>query len=335
MQTDRQPLIPRKSLRLIDHFHTVFALIIVLPLAIGVYLAQEANLLGRLSVDRNVIFLFLIVAIIIAALAMIRALFERVANISQRLEGALNGEGFNVSVHSQTSEIRSIEETFSTLYKRYEGATRALEGLVQELSAANQLAEITHLGMGNRALMQTLLDKSMGVLQAEAGALLLYDKHDGSFRCLGNKRQKSNGLPETWMSYLHILAHEVMGCRSPIGVRDVTADPRWQARAGLGEAPRSCLATAICAGHDVIGMIALFDKAEQAHFLPEDEMVLSILVHEVGSALENSRLRRAIRLYRQRLEEKNKALLQAQEGCKRLAAEISSLKQPPQSSAPT
>lgn len=73
-------------------------------------------------------------------------------------------------------------------------------------------------------------------------------------------------------------------------------------------------------------MIALFNKEGQAHFLPEDEMVLSILVHEVGSALENSRLRKAIRLYRKRLEDKHKALMIAQKEGKRMAAQLAELR---------
>lgn len=209
---------PRRPLRLMDHFHTVFALVVVLPLAVGVYLAQEYDLIGRLSLDHNTVLVLLIVAIIVAALALIRSLFEHMASISQRLERVVNDEAPLPASQSQVSEIRSIEDAFATLYKRYEGATHALEGLVRELSAANQLAEITHLGMGNLALMQTLLEKSMAVLQVEAGVLLLYDKHAGSFRCIASKSRHGRELPEAWLAYLRVLAHEVMGCRSPVAV---------------------------------------------------------------------------------------------------------------------
>lgn len=309
----------QQMIRLREQYEILFALIVVIPLAVGTYVAWEHRLLGKLGFDQNTFLFLATFALVGASFSYLRKLFYQVSQISSVLKQAAAGKAVEIEIPTQIEELREIEDAFRVLQRRYEKANRALYELIQELDAAKQLAEITYLGMGNLALIKSILEKAVGMLHATSGIVLLYNKNAGSFRRLSARHEDGQPIPEGWLKFVESLANEAMDGRRPLRIKQIGKDPRW--RDTWGSPPRSCLVLSVGSGYEAIGVIALFDKKGHDAFPKEDEIILSILVNEVANALECSRLKHALQRCQTRLQEERQKCAEVVRERDRLAKE--------------
>ncbi|MGQ9502700.1 MAG: GAF domain-containing sensor histidine kinase [Anaerolineae bacterium] len=191
----------------------------------------------------------------------------------------------------------------------------------EHFSALEVIQRIAHSLVSDVSLdelLEEILRSAVSIVKASAGALLLLDKTTDELVFEVIEGGAGSSLKKTRMPADKGIAGWVATHGEPLIVHDVTQDERFYSRISLEfDFPaHSILCVPLIVRGNVIGVLEVLNKANNAKFMAEDRDLLTILAAQSAVAIENARLYQNLR------EEHNRLVAVEAEVRHRLARDI-------------
>jgi GAF domain-containing protein len=168
---------------------------------------------------------------------------------------------------------------------------------VQELRQALELAFVTGIiasPVTYTRLLEMIVETATKVIAAEASALFLLDEETQELTCEVVSGGGGPGLKTFRLPVGHGIVGYVAATGQPLAIADAESDARRATHISesLGFTPHSILCVPMFYNDQVIGVLELCDKRDDAAFTLEDTESLSLFANLVAVAIEMSRAQR-------------------------------------------
>ena len=180
--------------------------------------------------------------------------------------------------------------SFNHLMKRFDKTTTELQRRVFELLTIKAMTEEAFLKLDTDGLLNLLLEKSMAVAQARIGSVFLVDATQQRFHVIASRGMGFDLSKDAFLEINTSLARSVLSERKPVLVENIETDPRTLKKNDPKYGPPSFLSLPIFANGSLIAVMNLSHKKTGEVFGQDDEHILSIMITEIGFALDNARL---------------------------------------------
>lgn len=169
----------------------------------------------------------------------------------------------------------------------------AAERRALQLDILNQVSRAVNQTLDLDKLLQLIMEKSLELLDAEAGSLLLADDDAEALTfevVLSPVGNQLHGIQVTVSG--GSIVGTVASKRQPLIVNDVLADPRWDTSFDqtTGFQTRNLICVPMISHDRLVGVIELVNKHAPACFSEEDTELLSSFAAQAAIAIENARL---------------------------------------------
>jgi signal transduction histidine kinase len=284
-------------------------LVIGLPFLIVVYSIYST---GRIQLNiSQMLIIALTLVLILAGLMVLRQIFDKflaVTNIINKKEGS---DQLLIEMQKDTTELHDISVSFSTLMKNFEESTEELKRRVFELFAIKELNEIASKSLDFRELLNALLEKAMAVTTSEIGSVFMVDSKKERFRVVASKGLQSVPREGSYINFDKSSVRQVVSSKKPLLVQNLDIDPRTLNTNDPQYKPPSFLCMPIFARKQLIAVLILSTWRDKQVSDSTDEQILSIMIGEIGFALENALLHSKIERHAKRLQNRTLELTNA------------------------
>jgi two-component system cell cycle sensor histidine kinase/response regulator CckA len=292
------------------HLVIVEFLVVVIPFLSLFYIFSIKHFLLETS---QMILIALTLVLILSGLVILRQIFDRFSLLAISLQEAKKGEKALMPLQRDTGERPEIVGSFNRLMNRLEEITTELRQGTFSLLNIRELTEVVRKGRDSDELLNMLLEKSMNVTKAQIGSVLLAESDRNRFRVvaargteLGSKRGSHINIHDTLLDY-------VVSQRRSLLVQDIENDPRTRRVNNPRYGAPSFLSMPIFAGESLLGVLNLACKEMEQIFDPHDEDIVSIMVGEIGFAMDNAQLHSQALEHVKDLQERTVELTRANE----------------------
>ncbi len=177
---------------------------------------------------------------------------------------------------------------------------------VEELSTLNQIGSAIGSTMNLSEVIELIVRESVRNLNGEQAAVMLLKQGDQSdpFQTIArDARSAEDAVPFRFGQQLTgwMLKH-----RKPLLINDLASDERFRAVAGEDFPIRSLLSVPLRAKGQMVGLLNVFNKRDEAGFTREDERLLAIIASQSSQIVENVRLYDELRRRSRELEDSEK-----------------------------
>jgi signal transduction histidine kinase/CheY-like chemotaxis protein len=297
----------REKLSLIE------TLVFGLPFVSILYLGHQ----GHISLDGGqIVFLAFLLLVVLAGLVMLRQFFDRFLEFTSVVRKAAAGQIELMDAVRQTGDLAEVAGAFSSFFDKLESTNEDLARKVQSLSVMRELLHLTNHTDDFDILLKSLLDKAMILAEAEIGSVFATDPESGWLRLVHYKAPVEGQIREFPIRADSPFMRRAMADKKPFLVRDIETDLRTLRPSAPRYGSPSFLVIPIFAGKEVAGILNLARKRTRKAFNEEDEHLLSIVVGEMGFALQNSYLTKKCNEQASLLEKTTEALQTETEGRK-------------------
>lgn len=170
------------------------------------------------------------------------------------------------------------------------------ELLLEKMHNLMEFSAIINSTLDTSHVRERAIQAAAQLLQADAGCLLLVDPDSDDLYFEVATGDKGEKLKEIRLKAGEGIAGWVVRTGEAVIINDVQGDPRFYKAADQASSyeTRSMVAVPVKSGKTVIGVLQAVNKCDM-DFTPEDLQILSSLAHQVGPAIENSRLYETVR----------------------------------------
>jgi diguanylate cyclase (GGDEF)-like protein/PAS domain S-box-containing protein len=273
-------------------------LIFALPFLVLLFIIYQSDISLNFV---HVIIIGVILVIVCAGLIILRQVFNRFFDVAMSMKKAASGDQVSMEIRNDVAELRDISVAFNRLMEKFEHTTEELSQKTFELVSIKELTEIASKILDIDEMLGLLLDKSMALTGAQIGSVYMVDAASQQFRILGMK-----GLGKDLRNYRINMADSpatyVLMEKKALLVKDADSDPRVIRKDYPECGSPSFLSMPIFIRDEVAAVLNLASKGGNGLFDTNDEQILSIMIREIGFALENAQLHSRIKLHMEDLK---------------------------------
>jgi two-component system cell cycle sensor histidine kinase/response regulator CckA len=274
---------------LTDKFNIIGSLVVVLPILIFAYIIQK----NEIALDYTQLLLFAVVLLLIlSGLLILRYVFDGMRLMVDFLKKAEKGsDAVSAAIERDVSDLGKLSAMFANLMDRFEKSTEELNQRISEINAIKEMTEVARQTLHVDELLKLVLDKAMPVVGAKNGSVFLVDSSlpEGLRFVAARSEAITEGNERT------VDDHSI--------VKRVIAD-------GRPFITPSLLSMPIYSHQQVIAVMNLANKEKGGLFSESDERILSIILGEIGFALENAVLHMQVKEQLAEIKEQNGKLEQ-------------------------
>jgi two-component system cell cycle sensor histidine kinase/response regulator CckA len=296
-------------------------LVVVIPFVILFYIFYTENVFLKYS---QIVLIALTLVLILAGLMILRQIFDRFSLIAISLKKAEGDEKALIRVQQDTAELQEITGSFNNLMNRLEKTTSELQNRVLELITIKELTEVAGRSLDIEELLNMLLEKTMAVSMAQIASVLIVESDTNRFRVVATRGLDPGPRKGSHININDTLLQHIVSEEKSLLVEDIESDPRTHKVNDLKYGAPSFLSMPIFIREDLIGILNLSRKQTQQVFDSHDEHIVSIMIGEIGFALENARLHLQVVEHVKNLEQTTAELTNAND---QLRQEITERKQ--------
>ena len=275
------------------------ALIIILPLIILSYLLYKNNFSFE---PFHLLVLALTLVLILVGLIVLRQIFDRFFMIATLIKKAERGEEYFMDMQKDTAELHEISISFNKLMKKFEETNAELKQRILELFTIKELIRISNQNLDIDDLLSILLEKVMAASRAKIGSVFMVESEKDRFRIVASKGLESGPQKNSYIKIGESLAQLAVSDRKPLLVQDIETDLRTYKSNDPKYGPPSFLSIPVFVREKVIAVLNLAYKETKQAFDLNDEQVLSIMIDEIGVALERKQAEEKVAEYSKNLE---------------------------------
>jgi GAF domain-containing protein/HAMP domain-containing protein len=250
--------------------------------------------------------LLLVLGVLVPALVVAIGVRRITSPITELIGAAqaVAGGNFGQSISTTTGdEIEDLAEQFNRMSAQLQVSYAHLERMVaertKELATLSAIAAVVSGSLDLEEILSDALDKSLQVMEVEAGAIYLLDSEAGVLTVAAQRGFSREFVAE--IDRLKVgegLSGRVAQSGQPLVVKDVSADPRLTRMVVREEGLHSLACVPIGSKGKVLGVLFAVTRGYR-EFTDQDVGLLTAIGHQVGVAIENARLFEAERWRRQ------------------------------------
>jgi diguanylate cyclase (GGDEF)-like protein/PAS domain S-box-containing protein len=303
----------RKSLEthnMRDKIVIIEALIFALPFLAILYIINR----GNYNFDLLQVIMFMGIAIfILAGMIILRQILDRVSIIATSLKRAESGNAIPIDIQKDVVELHEISVSLNNLLHKLE---QVKGELAQKSFALSTIKDLTEIIKGNLSIddqLSILLEKCMAVTGAQIGSVFMLEPETRQqslvvsksapmslstlyrFRIVAAKGPDEELKKGSLINIDSSVVKAALLERGPLLIRDISADPRTSKNNDAKYGTPSFLSMPIVTGDVVSAILNLACKEEGQLFDDNDERILSIILRDIGFALENTMLQSKIK----------------------------------------
>jgi sigma-B regulation protein RsbU (phosphoserine phosphatase) len=163
-----------------------------------------------------------------------------------------------------------------------------LRKAVDELSILNELARVISSTMNLDTVIDHVVKRSVRTAQGQQGMITLVDEEAPTEMKTLVRAQNSTSNQQQFHINQNILGWMMIN-KKPLLTNDLAGDPRFSGVKAEVDI-RSLLCVPLLVKNRLIGILAVFNKKDNAPFTEDDKRLLSIIAAQSGQILENARL---------------------------------------------
>jgi len=291
---------------LLRKFNIIGLLIIVVPVLALAYIIYHSDIDLQ---DSHGFIMAMALLLALAGLAIVRYIFsimQTILNLVSRADR--DNDALSSAIEKDVSDLHRISALFSDLMDRFEKSTAELNQRIVELNAVQEMTEVARETLHVEELLKLVLNKAMQALGVKNGSVFLVDPSiPEEVRFVAAEPptipSSSNDGPRD-----HSLIKAVIAEGKPLLVQDIEKDPRTRKTNNPRYGSPSFLSMPIYSRKRVLAVLNLTNKEKGNLFSESDERILSIMLGEIGFALENAVLHSELAKHAEQIEERNRAL---------------------------
>ncbi len=221
----------------------------------------------------------------------LRSVFRRVSRISDEFSRRAVSEIDNHNVQQGADELNTIVNSFDALESHLRRTVERLEKRGSEISTLKELSDLCYVTFDTEELLQVTLERALRLVRADIGSVLILQRpQKKEFIVLAHI-----GLGETikvgsLIDFDTSIAKYAVINKSPLLVEDIENDSRFGRKNRPPYATKSFVCMPLKTIGDIIGVITLSRRREDAAFTQQDVEVLTPLLSNAAFTYENIRL---------------------------------------------
>lgn len=263
------------------------ALVFLLPLFTASYILYMENISLELP---HILLIPSTLVLVFAGFLILRQIFDRFTTIATSIKKvAASGSG-SIDEQPATAELHEIAVSFNSLMKKFEQTTVDLQQRVFELFAIKELVELVSRSIDIDSLLNALLEKATAVSRAQIGSVFMVESERQRFRIVATRGMESGPKKDSYISISESLTRTVVSTKKPLLVQDIETDPRTRKKNDPKYGPPSFLSMPISVRNNLVAVLNLSHKETKKLFDSNDERIMTIMIGEVGFAIENGQL---------------------------------------------
>lgn len=264
----------------------VEVLVFVLPFLCVTYIFYRNHLVLD---GTQVMIVSLALLLVLSGVMILRQIFSGIFKISTWVKDAEVGDHL-MEIEKDSAELHDITIGFNNLMEKFEDTTHELQARIFELFAIKELTEMASKTLDIKGLLSLLLEKSMLVTKAQIGSVFVLDAERQMFRVIASKGLVFNSEKERFIKMNESLARLVLSKKQPVVVENIETDPRTRQSNNPKYGHPSFLSMPIFAQNNLIAVLNVAKKETNQAFDSNDQHIVSIMIGEIGFALENAQL---------------------------------------------
>ena len=285
-------------------FRIFSLLLLLIPTAVFLYIASSLASVSDLLQSKYLIPFIFSIIIILCVLALLQGVFSHLSTISSVMTKNPEQLALELKEIQGAYELRGIADGFGQLLEKYQQTSSDLQRRALELLLIKELAEEASSNLDITKLLQVLLDKVMQVNRARIGSVFLVDEDGKNFRIIGTRGREADNITGATISIEESIAGQIVEeSKGPLLVDDIETDKRFGKKNNPQYGSPSFLSLPVRSGDRLIAVLNLADKENGEHFQQADVDLATVMIQEVGFALENARIHSEIKLHAERLEQ--------------------------------
>ena len=293
----------RLSKGLSRKFNVIGLIIVILPILTFAYMLQQSDI--ALNYTQIIIF-SLVLLLILAGLSILRYVFDSLHMVVEFLGKAdQDGDSVSAAIGKDVSDLNKISASFATLMERFERATVELDQRIAELNAVKEMTEVARETLHVDALLKLVLDKAMQAVGVKNGSVFLVDPAEKQGLRFIAARPERKMEQDDGEARDYSLLHSVVSSGQCLIIQDIESDPRTHRANDPKYGAPSFLSMPIYSRERMIAVLSLANKERGGVFSERDERILSIMMGEIGFALENAILHLQVKDQLAEIKEQN------------------------------
>lgn len=295
--------------RLSHQFRIFSLLLLLIPTAVFLYIVSSLASISELLQAKYIIPYLFSLIITMAVLALLQNVFLHLSTISSAMMKEPEQMLGELKDIQGAYELRGIVGSFGALLEQYQKASGDLQRKALELLLIKELAEEASSSLDMNMLLNVLLDKVMQINKARIGSIFLIEEDGQSFQILGSRGGDGKALTGATIAVKDSVARYIMeGETEQLLVDNIETDVRFRKKNKPKYGSPSFLSLPVRSGEKLIAVLNLANKDEGEPFQQQDVDLATIMIREVGFALENARIHSEIKSHAERLEQQAIAL---------------------------
>jgi hypothetical protein len=269
-------------------FNIIGILVVILPLLTFAYIIHRSDVL--LDTSQYILFAMALL-LILAGLSILRYIFDIIYTMIDFIKKADKGnDSVSAAIEKDVSDLSKISALFGNLMGRFEKATDELNQRIIELNAIKEMTEVARHIMHVDELLKLVLNKAMQAIEVKCGSVFLVDPADPErFHFVASKPE--NIMEDGDQEHNdYSLIKSVLSDGKTLIIQDIENDPRTHKTNNPKYGAPSFISMPIYSQGRIIAVLNLSNKEKGGLFTESDERILSIMLGEIGFALENAML---------------------------------------------
>ncbi len=246
---------------------------------------------------RQFLLVLLALGVLVPALVVavgVRRITRPITELIGAAQEMAGGKFEHTIIANTGDEVEELAGQFNLMAKKLQASYTRLEQTVadrtKELATLNAIAASVNRSLDLPDILQDALDKTLQVVEIEAGGIYLLDEEVGQLK-IAAQRGLSPGLVQH-IDELQMgggFVGQVAKTGQPLVVEDISIDS-WLARKALPEAGLRCLASVpLHSKGKVLGTLFTITH-DYREFTNRDMELLTSIGHQIGIAVENAQL---------------------------------------------
>ena len=242
--------------------------------------------------------LLLVLGVVIPAIVVTFGVRRITKPITELIGAAqeMAGGNFGQTISARTGdEIEELAEQFNRMAAHLQESYAHLEQKVadrtKEMATLNAIAATVSQSLDLNEILDDALDKTLQVMEIEAGGVYLLDEEDDGVLTIAAQRGFSPGFVEE-IDRLRVgegFSGHVAQSGQPLVVRDASTDPRLSRMVVREERLRSLASVPLISKGKVLGTLFAITRGYR-EFTDQDVQLLTSIGHQIGVAVENAGL---------------------------------------------
>ena len=268
---------------------SALALLIVIP-GLLVFLTFREHVQGQELV--------LLLALVLASLGfvLLLSILRAFTSMQQGIEEAARGETDTIEVPGAPTQLREMSEIIGSLNKltsEFRENGKQLQTFIRQFATLAELTEVTARVPNIHELLDTVLVRAMSATHSRRGTMmLLRDGEDVLDIVSTGGWMPSDPAP---IKVHETMARKVIETGDPLLIENIAGgdDPRENDTSRYSSP--SCLIMPLKTKTRVLGAMCLSEKTHGEAFTHEDRQFLTVMLGQIGFAVENATLLRKAR----------------------------------------